>query len=107
MVEILFLLCTRPVIDGDYVLECGFQCSAVGTVYYKSKDTDEFYKWFHEQMHPKGWTLTCGGPANPHCPKYDSNRHFYDKVYSIKKHFEGRKGREGKLGPYTENIIHL
>ena len=51
MVEIL--LCTRSVINGDYVLECGFQCSAVGTIYYKSKDTDEFYKWFHEQIHPR------------------------------------------------------
>lgn len=105
MAEIL--LHTRPVIQGDYVLDCGFECDMLGSIYYRSVDDDAFRQWFRKHMYPKGWTLTCGGPANPSCPEYDSHGNFFDKVYSMKRHYKKERGKKGTLGSYKKTIIRL
>lgn len=101
------LLYTTPVVQGDYIFDCGFKCDMVGSIYYKSEDDKEFHDWFKKYMHPKGWTLTCGGPANPHSPERNSKGEMYDKVYSIKRHYQKEKGKEGRLGHYKKTVIRL
>lgn len=105
MAEIL--LYTRRVINGDYVEECGFKCDIIGDVYCREDDVDAFRQWFRTHMWPKGWTITCGGPANPYCPEYDTQGNIFDKVFSIKRHYQKAKGIKGVLGPYKKTIIRL
>lgn len=102
-----FLLYTTPVIEGDYILNCGFKVDMTGTIYYQDKDTRAFYNWFSRHMHKKGWTLTCGGPANPHAPVYNSKGERFDQVYSIKRHYKKEKGKEGVSGNYKKTLIKV
>lgn len=101
------LLYTTPVEQGDYILDCGFKCDMLGSAYFRSQDDVAFHEWFRKNMHPKGWTLTCGGPANPYSPRFNSQGERFDKVYSMKRHYKGEKGKPGTLGRYKETIIQI
>lgn len=101
------VLYTRPVINGDFVFDCGFKCDMKGSAYFRSEDSDAFHVWFRKHLYPQGWTLTCGGPANPHSPELDSKGERLDKVYSMKRHYKKERGRQGTLGECTKTIIYL
>lgn len=100
------VLYMTPVENGDYIYDCGFKCDMTGSAYFRSQDDNAFHEWFRTHMHPSGWTLTCGGPANPHNPEFNSKGERLDKVYSMKRHFHGR-GKQGTLGRYQKSFIPL
>lgn len=100
------LLITDSVLDGDYILDCGYEVDMVGSVYIHHKDDNRFRKWFRKKMKPNGWTVTLGGAANQSSYQTDSLGVPYNFVYSIKRHFEGKgKMAEGQAYEFKYEII--